>query len=220
MWVFRESSHEAMGVDFGRFGLKGSHKTPSLTKTKTIKMVVVTHWIPSPGMIPSRIRTWGVARCFSNKRNLKKKNTEFLPLKKRSIMIKPIYIDHYMKQSVLVECHQRGLGNHFFQKFAIRPPTQTTTGLSVIWVTEFWWVRVGVPIFFSRMSPKKQDWDMAQKCRQNDQIYLEIYLQKREVDLASLTIKPVVGTLKRSWMEFRRSWKTGCRTFFSSTAYQ
>jgi len=65
------------------FWVEGVPQNPILTvtKTKTIKMVVVTHWIPSPGMIPSRIRTSGVARCFSNKRNLKKKHRVFAPKK-------------------------------------------------------------------------------------------------------------------------------------------
>lgn len=182
-------------------------------------MVVITHVSESWDDASKNPRTSGVTRCFSNKRNLKEKTpTVFAPKKEIHYYETPIYIDHYMKQSVKrwnvtnvaweITCSIFATARRHKQ-----PP-------AVIWVTEFWWVRVGVPIFFSRMSPKKQDWDMAQKCRQNDQIYLEIYLQKREVDLASLTIKPVVGTLKRSWMEFRRSWKTGCRTFFSSTAYQ
>ena len=55
-----------MGVDFGRFGLKGSPQNPILNENaKTIKMVVVTHVIPSPGMMPPRLHEHQCSQVFS-----------------------------------------------------------------------------------------------------------------------------------------------------------
>ena len=102
------------GVDFGRFGLKGSHKTRSLNENENDQDGCCYPLNSESWDDASKNTNIRVARCFLNKRNLKKKPRVFAPKKEIHYHLSP-YIDHYMKQSVLVECHQRGLGNHLLK---------------------------------------------------------------------------------------------------------
>lgn len=133
-------------------------------------------------MMPPRLHEHRGSQVFLEQTEPEEKATEFLPLKKRSIIIQPIYRSLYFQQSVLVKMSRLWLGKSLAQ--FLQPAADTNNDLS--------------NFSGSKMPPPKRS-DLS------NEIYL---ITETGRSLGKSHEKPLDGTLKRSWMEFRRSWKT------------